>query len=357
MVAGIVPVSAISTSSGRRPTVTFVPTWSASAGDQARILTSSPPRRVLTLQPEALLPCHHGHLDQRQRSRRSRGGQVHRQTSDHRGVAELHQPAAVEHGDHSCQRLDIGAVVGRHQRRHVVAALQHGEFGSHPAAELLVERCERLVEQQHVRDSYKRSSDLDHLLLARRQRRGLTMHQRLDVQGSRFGVDTPPDLIGRHPPNIEWERHVAPCREVPDERRRLEDHADVALTRRRTGDVVAVESDGAPIDPIEPRHGPQQRGLAASRGSDDRDDSTVVDRHRHLTEPGRAAAGDGDVVEVDGGHQGITPNTQPSSPTATRATAGGSGGENRAPRPSAASVSASQFAVALTCAASRTVPP
>jgi hypothetical protein len=58
------------------------------------------------------------------------------------------------------------------------------------------------------------------------------MHQLLDVQRSRFGVDAPADLVGLHASNIERERDVASCRQVPDERRHLEDHADVALTRR-----------------------------------------------------------------------------------------------------------------------------
>ena len=83
--------------------------------------------RVLTLEPEPRCAATTVISMQRQRSRRHRGEQVHRRTPHHCGLAELHQPAALEHGDRAGERFDVRAVVGRHQRGHLVAGLQHGE--------------------------------------------------------------------------------------------------------------------------------------------------------------------------------------------------------------------------------------
>jgi hypothetical protein len=214
------------------------------------------------------------------------GEQVDRLAADSGGVTDLDEPAVVEHGDHVGERFDVGAVVRRHQRRDPVAGLEHRHLGAHAAPQLVVERGERLVEQQHGRHPHERPGDLHHLLLAHRQRRRIAFHQRLDVECPHLRVDALADLLGLHAPHVERERHVATSRQMSDERRRLEHHADLPFARLQSGDVAAAEPDAAAFDRVEAGDGAQQRCLAAAGTSDDRDQRPVADRHRHIAPTG-----------------------------------------------------------------------
>ena len=58
-------------------------------------------------------------------------------------------------------------------------------------------------------------------------------------------------------------------RQMGVERIALENHRDTALRGRHIIDDLLKERNLALIRPFEPRHDPQQRGLAAARGADD----------------------------------------------------------------------------------------
>jgi len=71
----------------------------------------------------------------------------------------------------------------------------------------------------------------------------------------------------------------------------LEHDADVAPVRRQPGDVLPVERDAALVGPHQPGHDPQQRGLAAARGTEQRDELAAGHREVDAVEHGGGAEG------------------------------------------------------------------
>ena len=134
------------------------------------------------------------------------------------------------------------------------------------------------------------------------------------------------DLGHRLAAKFERERDVAPHRATRQERALLEDHGDVAIARRDSGDVAPVNQHSAALHGGEPGDRPQQRRLAAARRSDDRNELPVGDVEVHTVQRDHAAGADRRLVENDRCHRAqprsvrspdvscaLTPSTHPSS--------------------------------------------
>jgi hypothetical protein len=60
----------------------------------------------------------------------------------------------------------------------------------------------------------------------------------------------------------------------------LEHHVDRAPVRRNRGEIDPVEQDAAGIRPLEAGDQAQQRGFAATRGSEQREELTLINIER-----------------------------------------------------------------------------
>ena len=79
---------------------------------------------------------------------------------------DLFEPAGVHHADPVRHRHRLLLVVGDDDEGHAEAALQVHQFELRALAQLLVERGQRLVEQQHLRPARQRARQRHALLLA-----------------------------------------------------------------------------------------------------------------------------------------------------------------------------------------------
>src|SRR5262249_50692459 len=83
--------------------------------------------------------------------------------------------------------------------------------------------------------------------------------------GSHF--DAPPDLVFCHPSRTQRKRYVSCHAEMGIESVTLEDHRDVACTRRKIGDEPAADHDVSGIGFLQAGDQPHQGRLAATRWS------------------------------------------------------------------------------------------
>ena len=93
-------------------------------------------------------------------------------------------------------------------------------------------------------------------------------------------ADARRDLGLRHAVLLETEGDVALDRQVRKQRIALEHHVDRPPVRRHAGDILAVQQDAAFARLLETREHPQQRGLAAARGPEQREEFAFEDVQR-----------------------------------------------------------------------------
>src|SRR5262249_1713819 len=177
-----------------------------------------------------------------------------------------HHRDAVRHG----QRLLL--VVGDEDGGDAVRALQALDLDLHVEAQILVERAERLVEQQHLRIGGKAARERGALLLAAGELARLALgelahvHQRKHLGHARADALARPllplEAVGdvlRHP-------HVREKRVIP------EPQAGPAPARGQMVDGLAIEQHAALALADKAGHDAQQRGLAAARRPQQRDE-------------------------------------------------------------------------------------
>ena len=180
----------------------------------------------------------------------------------------------------SRERQRLFLVVRHQQRRHAEPALKLLQLDLQLLAQLAVERAERLVEQQDVGLEDDRTRQRHALLLAAGKLRrpailqALQPHQlqrfeRLAARGRAV------DLA-----HAERKQHVLQHRHVREQRVGLEHQPDVALLRRRFGDVAAADEDAARGRPVEAGDQRQQRRLARAARPQDGDELAL--RHREI---------------------------------------------------------------------------
>jgi hypothetical protein len=127
-------------------------------------------------------------------------------------------------------------------------------------------------------------------------------------------VDPGRDLLPRLLREREAERHVVAHRHVRIERVVLEYHRDVALLGLHLVHHPAADVDLAPGDLLEARDHPEQRRLAAARGSHQHRELAVGDVDVHAVDHRGRAEALLDVPQLDGGHV-PSPQARPSTTT------------------------------------------
>ena len=122
--------------------------------------------------------------------------------------------------------------MGDEHRGDAHRALDGAQLVAHLLAELLVERGERLVEQQHARPVHERAGQGHALLHASRQLGRPLAARAVQPHEIERLADPALDLRRGDAPLAQAEGHVLPDREVREEGVGLEDHAEAAQVRR-----------------------------------------------------------------------------------------------------------------------------
>ena len=130
-------------------------------------------------------------------------------------------------------------------------ALQRFQFLPHLHAQLGVKVRERLIEQQHLWLNGQRARKCDALLLAAGKLVGPPLgvigepHKRQHIAHLSGDISARQFALFQAKGDILFHRHVRPQRVI------LEHHADVALPRRNTRDVAAIDMDLTALREIE----------------------------------------------------------------------------------------------------------
>ena len=144
-----------------------------------------------------------------------------------------------------------------------------------------VERAERLVQQQHRRVADERPRQRRALRHAARQlARPKCGGTRQADALQRLGCARP-TLLGRHPGQLQRQRHVVERRAPRHQARLLEGEPDAPVARSWRG---TADGDRARCGIEQPGHQPQQRALAAAVRTDDDREGSGRDRQAALLE-------------------------------------------------------------------------
>src|SRR5579862_1161655 len=215
------------------------------------------------------------------------------------GRADLDDLALVHDGKAAGERHRLFLVV-RHEeegRTDLVLDVHQLELGL--LAELLVERAQRLVEQQHLGPADERAGERHALLLAARKLVGLALAEMAELYHVQRFADA---LLRRRLVELETAQAVADIaldRHVREQRVGLEHHVDRPLVGRHVGHVGIVDGDPARARGREPGQHAQQRGLAAARSAEQREDLALVNLEAHRIDRGEIAEQLRDVLDDD----------------------------------------------------------
>ena len=187
------------------------------------------------------------------------------------GAAELLDAAVAHDGNGVAHRQRLLLVVGHQDEGDADLALQILQLDLHVAAQLAVERCQRLVEQQHRRAVDERAGDRDPLLLAARQLPDPPAPHAGQPHQLQGGVRPSLDLAAVEPgpalpqakADILGDGHVGEQRIV------LEHHVDRPAIGGNADHRLAGDGDLALVGLLEPGDQPQRGGLAAARRAEE----------------------------------------------------------------------------------------
>ena len=144
--------------------------------------------------------------------------------------ADLHQPAVIEDADAACHRHRLGLIVRDVQHRCAEVGLDVLQLHAELAAQLRIERRQRLVHQVDRRTPHERPADRHALHLAARQPRRRIGELVIDAHELRYALDPLPDLTLIDAPRrgAQGKSEIVVNGEVRVERILLEDERHVA---------------------------------------------------------------------------------------------------------------------------------
>jgi hypothetical protein len=148
---------------------------------------------------------------------------------------------------------------------------------------------ERLVEQQHLGPLDQGARERDPLALAARELIGRPLVQARKAHHGERVLDPRSDLRARRAGDPEPIRHVLGHAHVREHRVRLEHHVDRPAVRRHLRHVLAIDHDAARARPLEPGEHAEQRGLAAARRPEQREELVRPDLEAHVVDRDHAA--------------------------------------------------------------------
>ncbi|MHC2561173.1 hypothetical protein ACVIVD_003167 [Bradyrhizobium liaoningense] len=204
-------------------------------------------------------------------------------------------------------------VVGHEQHRLLVALPDPEQHFLHQGAGLVVQCAEGLVEQEDLRIIGERTCDGRALLHAAGE---LLWPMVLEARQSDLadeGIGDLVPLVLRHAALAQAEGNVFAHRQPWEQRVGLEHHAAIGARPRH---LAPVERDASAGRAVEAGDDAQQRGLAATGGTEDGDEVVVADDEvGRFQRPGRCVAvarGEGarDLFDLQGRHASFQGNSQ-----------------------------------------------
>ena len=184
------------------------------------------------------------------------------------------------------------------------ADLQVHELELGLLAQLLVERGERLVEQQDARAFRQRARQGDALALPAGELLGIAVSQRLELHEAQHLVDAGRDLRLRQAILLEAEGDVAGDRQVRKQRIGLEHHVHGPPVGRHRREILAPQQDAPARRRLEAGEEPQQGALAATRRTEQAEKLALENGEAEIVDGGDAAETLGDMIEADQGDGG-----------------------------------------------------
>ena len=225
--------------------------------------------------------------------------------------------ALVHHRDRVGHGHGLLLVVGDVDEGDPDLGLDPLELDLHLAAQLEVERAERLVEEQHLRLVDQRPGQRDALLLAAGElgRAALARARPARRAPASRSTWSSTSLL---PCATQAEGDVVGDRQVREQRVALEHRVDRAPVGLEPGDVVVAERDGARGGLLEPGHHPQGRGLAAAGRAEQREERALRDGQVQVVDRGEGTERLGDRRRASGPQPSATrPRSLSRSPCRT----------------------------------------
>jgi hypothetical protein len=144
------------------------------------------------------------------------------------------------------------------------AALDGAQLELHGFAQILVERRQRLIEQQQLRVFRQRPGKRDARALTARQHRRLAITEAFHPHQRQHLRHALADQRLRRAVHAQAEADVLRHVHVREQRIGLEHHVDRPCMRRHAGHVLPIQHDPPGIRLDQPRQHAQQRGLPRS---------------------------------------------------------------------------------------------
>src|SRR5262244_897694 len=217
----------------------------------------------------------------------------------------LLEPAAAHHRDAIRHGQRLALIVGDVDGGDPDFALELLELELHAVAELLVERAQRLVEEEHGGARDKGAGQGHSLLLTARELARIAGAVRGKLHEGEGLADPPLDLGARHAVHAEAEGHVLENGAVGEQGVVLEDHAHVAAVGRHLVHPLTLDEDVTGGRVHEARYRTEARGLPAARGPEEREELARLHGQRDAVEGQRLAVALDETAELDVGRSGM----------------------------------------------------
>jgi hypothetical protein len=213
--------------------------------------------------------------------------------------------ARCRSGPHG-QRLLL--VVGDEDRRDAYLALDALQFDLHVHAQRLVERRKGLVQKQHRGLGHDGAGQRHALALPARTAGAAAVRQGRQAARVPSALNFAADLRSRHTAHATGRSPHCPPRSCWETGRSSERPCRCALLHRHASRRLARRSDVPPVGEIEPRDHPQERGLAAAGGSQQREEPAILEADRHVVERLQQCRSAWSRYHARPGHQRSPPN-------------------------------------------------
>ena len=197
-------------------------------------------------------------------------------------VPRAHHGHAVAHG----QRFLL--IVGDEDEGDAALALDALELQLHLAAELEIQRAQRLIQQQHIRLVNQRARNRHALLLAAGKAGNAALFKARQTDQRQHAADLLGGLFLILLTQIRAEGDVLRDVQMREERVALEHGVDRALIRRQADDVLPFIEDFAAGRLFKAADAAQQRRLAAAGGAEQRHKLVFADVDAHAAQRGEA---------------------------------------------------------------------
>src|SRR3954447_6877342 len=217
--------------------------------------------------------------------------------------ADLLDASLGEHDDPVGELQRLLLIVRHEHRGNMDLLVQLTKPAPQFLAYLGVERAERFVEQQNARLDGERACERNALALAAGQLVRQPLPERAELHQLEQLIDPCANRrLGRTRPagaRTKAERNILEHRHVAEKRVVLEHETDIALADAARQRILAVEMDLALIGPVQPGDDTQQRGLARSRWTEQRDELARVNVEIDVVEGGKGSKAPGHLVQGD----------------------------------------------------------